>query len=71
MKKQYVVAFRNTNPRLNQAVHYLANIISGYPYKTKEIATAKLFNTKAEARAVLKGISKDNLYHLEIKIISA
>lgn len=71
MKKQYVVAFINTNPRFNKTPFYLTNVILGYPRKTQEINEAKRFGTKAEARAELKGVSRDNLYHLAVEIIPA
>lgn len=70
MKKQYVVTFKNINPRLSQTLRYLTEVKMGYAYKTTEIKDAKVFRTKAEAREEIANIERCNLYHIDVNIVS-
>lgn len=70
MKKQYVVTFRNTNPRLNQTLRYLTKVTERYPYRSAAIEDAMVFNTKADARHEICRIDKNNLYHKEVSVVA-
>lgn len=70
MKKQYVISFKNQNPRLSQTVRYLVNINHGYAYKTTNTEEAMVFATKGAARKAIASISKNNLHNTECSIIS-
>ena len=70
MTKQYVISFKNTNPRLSQTTRYLSEIRNDYPYKTSEIEEATVFETKTKAYKAITDINQNNLYHIELNIVS-
>lgn len=69
MKKQYAVIFEHAT-RANYAPRYLTSIINGYPMKTTEINQAATFNTKAAAREAIRTIGKNELYNLNVNVVS-
>lgn len=70
MRKQYVIQFRNKNPRLNQTLRYLFCVTHyGYPMKTENRAEALVYYTKRDARQAISMINKNDLYHTEVTLV--